>query len=156
MTKVLAALAAASLCACASAPTRTGAARPPSAAVLEVASHLSAARAQRGLPQVKLATYLQSGLQDALAAVVHNEKAPPEALDELLEASQLRTGRTFRGWYREAARLEELVYPDEFFEGPELLLAVEVGFYRPPGQAKGRFAAFFVAQDESDDAPAGR
>ena len=156
MIKLLGALAAASLCACATAPAPGPAPHPPSAPALEVASRLSAARTQRGLPQVKLVTYLQAGLQDALAAVAHHEKLPPEALDELLEASQVRTGHSFRGWYREAARLEELVFPPEFFEGPELLLAIEVGFYRPPGEPKGRFAVFFVAQDESDEAPATR
>lgn len=123
--------------------------RPAQQLMLEVAERLARIRARKGLPQLKLATYLRDLLEIAAKDVASGALEPRGALAELVEEAQKRTGREIHGWFAETSRLEDLEFPPELFQEDDVQVSIHVAWFKPPGQPWGRWAVFFV-QDVAD------
>jgi hypothetical protein len=113
-----------------------------------LATRITALRAERGAAPPRLVGDLNQAALRAARLVQAGERAPTDALKELMAQASEKLGRSVRGWVAETTSLERGKLPDELATAKSLTLGIGVAHLRHPGQAWGRFVVLIVMIDE--------
>ncbi len=118
-----------------------------------VADRIGAARVERGVARPQLAADLSAEAQRAALSVQAGQRAPAQALNDLLQRVTDRFGRSVRGWAAETTALDRIALPPELVARPSLTLGIGVAHHRTEGAAWGRFVVLIVILDDSVTGP---
>jgi hypothetical protein len=83
-------------------------------------------------------------MHEEATKVMHAEKAPAAALDDLLADAAFRTGTSVQGYVIETNDLEHLAIPGELLTPGPMRVAVGITHHRAPGAAWGQYVVFVV------------
>jgi hypothetical protein len=69
---------------------------------------------------------------------------PEDALGDLLDASSEILQRPVHGWVSQVSDLDTLEFPEDFLTDPEIGVAIGVSYFKPEGEAWGRYVVMMV------------
>jgi hypothetical protein len=112
--------------------------------VERVVERLTALRARQGRPAAHRLTSAEPDIAAAARRVAAEGRDPTDALNDALETTAERTHGSVRGWWVDAAKLDELELPAELLQAPTLNLAIAVTHYRREGEPWTRYVVVLV------------
>lgn len=118
-----------------------------------MAARIAAGRAEHGLGGAQMAADLSAEAQRAAVAVQAGQRTTTQALNEMLQHTTDKLGRSVRGWVAETTALNRVQLPAELLARPALTLGIGVAHHKTEGAAWGRFVVFIVMLDETVTGP---
>jgi hypothetical protein len=112
--------------------------------VERVLQRLSDLRARQGRPAAHRLSSAEGDIAAAARRIAAEGRAPTDALNDALQTTAERTHAAVKGWWVDAAKLDEMDLPPELLQAPTLNVAVAVSHYRREGEPWTRYVVVLV------------
>ena len=112
--------------------------------VERVLDRITTLRARQGRAAARRLTAVEGNIAAAARRIAAEGRTPTDALNDAMQATADQTHGSVKGWWIDAAKLDELDLPAEVLQAPSLTVGVAVSSYRREDEPWMRYVVVLV------------